>query len=349
MTRQIAASLCIALLVGLTSIVVAQPPAAKPDIKIGIIGLDTSHAIAFTKEFNSDQPAEELVGMRIVAAYPQGSPDIQSSVGRVPEYTKAVQELGVEIVDSIDSLVARVDAVLLETNDGRPHLEQAIPVLRAHKPVFVDKPIAGSLPDAIAIFMAAEKLGTPLFSSSSLRFVSGAQQARNGSVGDVRGCDAFSPCPLEPTHPDLYWYGIHGAETLFTVMGTGCQSVRRVTTPETDVVVGLWEGGRVGTLRGIRAPGQGGYGGTAFGTKGILNVGSYEGYRPLIIEIGKFFRSGKPPVARAETLEIYAFMSAADESKKLGGDSVTLESVMRTAQKEAAKRLAELGIQVAAE
>ncbi len=264
--------------------------------RIGIIGLDTSHAIAFTKEFNSETPTEELAGMRVVAAYPKGSPDIESSVSRVPGYTQQVREMGVEIVESIDQLLERVDGVLLETNDGRPHLEQALPVLRAHKPVFVDKPTAGSLADAVAIFLAAEKYQTPVFSSSSLRFVTGAQKARSGAVGDIMGCDAFSPCPLEPTHPDLYWYGIHGAETLFTVMQTGCETVRRVSTPQTDVVVGTWPHGRIGTLRGIRA-GKQGYGGRAFGTDGILDIGDYEGYLPLIIHIAEFFRTGQPPVS----------------------------------------------------
>ncbi len=315
--------------------------------RIGIIGLDTSHAIAFTKEFNREDPDEQLAGMRVVAAYPQGSRDIESSVSRVPEYTRQVQEMGVEIVDSIDQLLQRVDGVLLETNDGRPHLEQALPVLRAGKPVFVDKPTAGSLSDVVAIFLAAEKFGTPVFSSSSLRYVKGAQQARSGAIGDVMGCDAFSPAPLEPTHPDLYWYGIHGVETLFTVMQTGCESVRRVTTPESDLVVGLWPRGRIGTFRGLRA-GTHGYGGRAFGTKGILDVGSYEGYLPLIIEIARFFRSRQEPVARAETLEIYAFMTAADVSKQQDGAAVTLASVLNAARQEAVARLAELGVDVTA-
>ncbi len=307
----------------------------KPkELRAGIIGLDTSHATAFTQMLNDPKAAADIAGCRVVAAYPKGSPDIESSTSRVPGYTKQVQQLDVEIVDSIDALLTKVDVVFLETNDGRPHLEQVLPVLKAKKPVFVDKPIAGSLADAVAIFDAAKAHGTPLFSSSSLRYSEGAQAIRGGKVGDVLGCDAYSPCSLEATHPDFFWYGIHGVETLFTCMGTGCESVTRVATPGIDVAVGTWRGGRVGTFRGIRQ-GQSGYGGTAFGSKGIVQIGPYGGYRPLLVEIVKFFRTGVAPVSPEETLEIYAFMEAADESKRKGGVPITIESVLAKARERA--------------
>ncbi len=324
---------------------ITQPAAAAeeamPKFRAGIIGLDTSHAIAFTRLLNDPNVAPELAGCRIVAAYPKGSPDIESSVSRVPGYTEQIKELGVEIVPSIEALLERVDVVFLETNDGRPHLEQALPVLRAGKPMFIDKPIAGSLGDAIAIFEAAKRYNTPVFSSSSLRFSEGAQAIRNGAIGRVLGCEAHSPCSLEETHPDLFWYGIHGVETLFTCMGTGCLQVTRVHAQGQDVVVGLWEGGRIGSFRGIRE-GKTGYGGLAFGEKQIREIGPYGGYRPLVVEIVNFFRTGKAPVSEAETLEIYAFMQAADVSKRQGGVPVTLASVMEDAQKQAREALAKL-------
>lgn len=310
----------------------ASQGSAAAEIRVGIIGLDTSHAIAFTKILNAEDAPKELAGCRVVAAYPKGSPDIESSVSRVPKYTQDIQRLGVEIVPSIAALLERVDAVLLETNDGRPHLEQVRPVLRAGKPVFIDKPLAGSLADVVTILDEAEQAGVPIFSSSSLRYTPGAQAVRGGEIGQVVGCDAYSPCSLEPTHPDLYWYGIHGVETLFTVMGPGCESVVRASSEGTDMVVGTWRGGRIGTFRGIRE-GKGGYGGTAFGTEGIREIGPYAGYKPLVVEIVEFFRTGEPPVDIGETLEIYAFMEAADESKRRGGVPVTLKEVLQKAQK----------------
>lgn len=328
------------LLLGLAATPSPVAAATQEDetLRVGIIGLDTSHSIAFTREFNKSPAAEELQNCRVVAAYPHGSRDIESSVSRIPKYTEEIQQMGVEIVDSIDDLLERVDCVLLETNDGRPHLDQALQVFRAGKPVFVDKPIAASIEDTVAIFKAAEHYGVPVFSSSSLRYSEKTQAIRNGSLGRVLGCDAYSPCSLEETHPDLFWYGIHGVETLFTCMGPGCESVSRTSTPEFDVVVGRWDDGRIGTFRGIRA-GKTGYGGTAFGEKEIEPLGPYGGYKPLLVEIARFFRTGEAPVDAAETIEIYAFMQAADESKARGGKPVSVAEVLERAEARAAEIL----------
>jgi predicted dehydrogenase len=313
--------------------------AADEPIRVGIIGLDTSHALAFMKLFNNAEAADHVPGCRVVAAYPQGSRDIASSVSRVPEYTKVMQEAGVEIVDSIDELLTKVDAVLLESNDGRVHLEQAAPVLAAGKRVFIDKPLAGSLADAIAIFKLAEHHGTPVFTASGLRFGEATQAVRHGSLGKVLGASTYSPCSLEATHMDLAWYGIHGCEALFTLMGTGCQQVTRAHSDDFELVTGVWEGGRIGTFRGIRA-GKAGYGGTAFGEKGIAEAGGFDGYRPLVVAIADFFATGEPPVEPAETIELFAFMEAADESVRRGGSPVTIAEVMEKAQEEARRRVA---------
>jgi hypothetical protein len=315
---------------------------AEPQLKIGTIGLDTSHAIAFTKDLNSATPPPELAGCRVVAAYPKGSLDIESSTKRVPDYIEQVKKLDVEIVDSIDELLKRVDCVLLETNDGRPHLEQALPCFKAGKPTFIDKPIAGSLADAIAVFEAAKKYNCPTFSSSTLRYGKNTQAVRGGSLGMITRCETTSPVSIEKTHPDLFWYGIHGVEALFTVMGTGCETATRTLDANGKIqVVGDWVGGRTGTFREDR-----GYKGNAVGEKGESPVGELPSpsYRPLVVEIIKFFRTRRPAVAEAETLEIYAFMEAADESKRRGGEPVELEEMMAKARPLADKRLAELGV-----
>lgn len=307
--------------------------ASVKEARVGIIGLDTSHSIAFTKVLNDPDAGPDVAGYRVVAAYPKGSNDIESSVSRIPANTEEIKKFGVEIVSSIEELLEKVDVILLETNDGRLHLEQALPVLKAGKRMFIDKPIAASLTDAVAIFDAAEQYNVPIFSSSSLRYMESAQDIAKGKVvGKVLGAHAYSPAKLEKTHPDLFWYGIHGIEMLFTVMGTGCKSVTRSHTDGTDVVVGIWEDDRIGTFRGMRS-GEGGYGGTAFGEEGIAPIGPYEGYRTLLVQIVEFFRTGKAPVSPEETLEIFAFMEAADESKRQGGVPVSLENVLLKSKK----------------
>ena len=306
--------------------------ALLPGKRVGIIGLDTSHSTAFTEALNSATPDPSYNGYRIVAAYPQGSTEIPSSYERIPAYTEEVKKLGVEITRSIAELLTKVDVVLLETNDGRPHLEQALTVMKAGKPLFIDKPIAASLKEAIAVFDAARKYKVPVFSASSLRYMTGMQDIASGkTIGSVIGADAFSPSPLESHHPDFFWYGIHGIETLYTLMGKGCKEVVRIHTEDTDVVVGTWFDQRIGSFRGNRT-GKNEYGGTAFGEKGVARVGPYSGYDALLKVIVRFFSPGISPVSEEETLEIYAFMEAADESRRKGGGVVSLSSVMEKAK-----------------
>ncbi|MEA3462067.1 MAG: gfo/Idh/MocA family oxidoreductase, partial [Bacteroidota bacterium] len=221
--------------------------------------------------------------------------------------------------------------VLITCIDGNQHLEQAMPVFEAGLPVFIDKPFAASLSDAYAIAFAAKKYNVPLFSSSSLRYINGAEEIADGKIGSVIGAEAYSPAHIEEHHPDLFWYAVHGVETLFTIMGTGCLSVQRTFTADTDVVVGVWEDDRIGTFRGIRK-GKGGYGVTVFGEKGISVLNEYSGYEPLLHKVCEFYENGKAPIPIEETLEIFAFMQAAEESKERGGVSIDMESVIQKAK-----------------
>ena len=304
---------------------------AEEIIKIGIIGLDTSHSPAFAEFFNGGSTEPGLSGFKVVAAYPYGSKDIKSSFETIPEYTEKVKSLGVEVVDSIKALLKKVDSVLLETNDGRLHLEQAREVFKAGKPVFIDKPLTASLPDAVKIYNEAKEKNRPVFSASALRYLKNAQAVRyENKIGLVVGADAFSPASLEPNHPDLFWYGIHGVEILYTLLGTGCDTVTRFQTNDTEFVVGKWKDGRIGTFRGTRT-GTHDYGGIAFGTEANINLGPFDGYQALLVKVGEFFRTGISPVEAEETLEIYAFMEAADESKRRGGLPVSVDEVMRKA------------------
>jgi predicted dehydrogenase len=328
------------LLVALLVVVAMLPfeaQAAEKVFRLGMIGLDTSHVTAFTKLINNSQ-AEH--GCKVVVGYAGGSPDIPSSATRVEGYTKQLQEnYGVEIVDTIEELCRKVDGVLLESVDGRPHLKQARPVIKAGKPLFIDKPMAGNLADVLEIFRLAKENNVPCWSSSSLRYCPGIVEMKEKStVGKVLGCDVYSPCSLEEHHPDLYWYGVHGVEMLFAVMGPGCQKVTRTQTEGYEFVVGLWEGGRIGTYRGLRA-GKSGYGGTIFGDKGMAQIGKYGGYGPLVDEVIKFFKTGKIPVPAEETIEIFAFMSAADVSKERGGREVSVpDLIAKTSKGEKSRR-----------
>ena len=300
-------------------------------LRLGLIGLDTSHVIAFTSRFNEPDNPNHVPGGRVVAAFKGGSKDIESSHTRVEGYTKTlVEKYGVKIYDDIEQLCENVDAILLTSLDGRPHLSQVRPVIEAKIPVFVDKPVAGTLKDAVEIYRLAKEAKVPCFSSSSLRWYPGVVDVANADVGELKSVLSYGPAPSEPHHPDLFWYGIHPTEALFTVMGSGCKTVTRTSTDDTVVVTGIWKDGKVGTLHGL-ANSRFGYKVTAFGTKAIAEQNRGGDYTPMLREIIKFFKSGKPPVSPATTLEIYAFMEAADESKRRGGVPVKISEVLRRA------------------
>lgn len=299
------------------------------DLRLGIIGCDTSHVVAFTECLNNPQSKGHVAGGKVVAAYKGGCPDNPSSWSHIEGYSKTLREkYDVKFYDRIENLCENVDAVLLESVDGRPHLEQVKPVLKAHKPVFVDKPIAASLSDALEIFRLAKQEKVPLFSSSGLRFAAANQALRHGSLGRVTYAETYGPCEIEPHHPDLFWYGVHGVEALFTVMGTGCESVQRGTTTNGQIeVVGTWSGGRKGIFRQDNK----GFHGLARGEKGEAPAGTFDGYVPLVQAIMKFFQTGVAPVQPEETIEIIAFMEAADASKAAGGAPVKLQDLIRKA------------------
>ena len=311
-------------------------------IRVGLIGLDTSHAGAFTQLLNDPARPDHVPGARVVAAYKGGSPDIEASASRLEKFTADLRDTWrIELVATIDELVRRVDAVILLSVDGRVHLAQARPVIAARKPLFIDKPFTASVRDAVELAKLAREAGTPVFSSSSLRFTDEVQRIkRDPRVEEVLGAQTWGPAPVEPHHPDLFWYGIHAVEMLYTFMGPGCERVTRTHTAGADVVTGHWKDGRIGVVRGIRE-GASSYGQVVFGRKAIVSTPPADAaaapvkrssYHGLLIAIVEFFRTRTSPVPLEETLEIMAFMEAADLSKVRVGAAVELTEVLPPAE-----------------
>ncbi|HSW44258.1 MAG TPA: Gfo/Idh/MocA family oxidoreductase [Phycisphaerae bacterium] len=304
-------------------------------IRVGMIGADTSHCMAYTNFFHDPKSPDEMKGFRVVACYPSFSPDLKPSADRVEEYKKAlVEKHRIRLTDSIEEMLEQVDRVLLVSVDGRRHLKELIPVARAGKPCYVDKPFAASLKDALEMVKVIKDHKLPCFSSSSLRFDSTyinflaemskeKETAKNKAAG-VLGCDAYSPASLEPTNPGFFWYGIHGVEILYTLMGPGCVRVACSSTPDGDMAVGVWKDGRIGTFRGIRK-GPHHYGATALTAKGIKPLpASGDFYKRLCLAIAKFFRTKEAPVPIDETLELCAFIDGALRSSEKGGCDVEI-------------------------
>lgn len=327
------------ILIALALSWVVVPLITTPDLhgeplKCGIIGCDTSHVVAFTQLINDPQATDARAEVEVRYAYAGGSDDIASSYERVPKFTAQLKEMGIEFVDSIEELVEKSDAILLESVDGRKHLEQ-FRRAAVGKPVFIDKPIAASLADAMRIFRIAEETNTPCFSSSGLRFCEQVTDLRqdDDTLGELLGAATSSPYHIEPHHPDLFWYGIHGIEALYTLMGPGCVEVTRVESDVAGVVVGKWQDGRLGTFRGIKT-GHAEYTFVAYGRNSVAMREGFSGYGPLVNVICEFLLSKKPPVTQNETIEILAFMEAADQSKAAGGTPVSINTIIERAEEQ---------------
>jgi len=316
----------------------AISPATAQDtaktLRVGIIGLDTSHVPAFTKLFNQEGDDPDFAGIQVVVGYPGGT-DMPASKDRVEKFTDQVREMGLEIVQTIPELLAKVDAVLLESVDGRIHLQEAREVFKAGKPVFIDKPLSGNLAEGVAIIELAKQHNVPFFSSSSSRFGEDLRSLiGHEALGDLLGASTWGPCSYQSGTPDFYFYGIHGIEALFTLMGTGCETVVRSKGANHDIATGVWKDGRIGSYRGI-VKGKAEFGAVAYGSKAVLQAGKSGNYEPLCREIARFFKTGKVPVSPEETLEILTFMEAADESLRQGGKPVALAEVLAKAKAEA--------------
>jgi len=296
--------------------------AGAADFRLGIIGTDTSHVPVFTREFNDSTAPGFVPGFRVVAAWKGGSPDIPDSATRVDGFANELHDTyGVQLVSDIPTLCSMVDGVLLESGDGRRHLEQARQVIAAHKPLFIDKPLASTLADAREIARLAGEAGVPWFTSSSLRYA----DLSSMKSPDNSGVSVWGPGPLEEHHQlSLSWYGIHAIEMLYTIMGTGCATVTQASSRDSDVVVGVWKDGRIGVARLSRPYSD--YGVVAFrGRNVVVEHPVKVDYAALDAKIGEFFKTGIPPVPNLETLEIFAFLDAAQRSKDSGGKPADLQ------------------------
>ena len=304
----------------------SAPAWAGRELRAGIIGTDTSHVPQFVKIFTS-HPEWKI---KVVAAYKGGSPDLPLSANRVEKFAATIQQQGVELVDSIDALLAKVDVVLLTSVDGRPHLAQVTPVLKAGKRVFIDKPLAASLEDARRIAQLSKETGTPFFSASSVRYHAELARMRNNpSIGKEKRVQANYVLSKIEHHPDLYYYGIHGVEALYAVMGTGCERLTRRMEGDVDVTSCEWKDGRTGVYRGLLKADPKQPLVTVWGEKGTAETSGSGGSEALAQLIAEFFHTGRVPVEPAETLEVFEFMTAAQISKERGGAEVRLSELRK--------------------
>ncbi len=299
------------------------------DIRIGIVGADTSHVTAFTKLINDVSDPAHVPGGRVVACVPTQSPDWDKSYTRVEGFKKDLQDkYNVQLMDSIPEMLKQVDAVLLESVDGRRHLAELKEVVKAKVPVYIDKPFAASLKDAKAMVKLLQKKGIPAWSSSGLRFEVNLEKWLAEPHGKITGATTWGPAAIEAQQPGWYWYGIHAVEELYRIMGPGCKKVRCASSEQSDVATGEWADGRIGVVRGNRA-GEGEFGAVLHGDDSIVFIPRNKEvplYAALVRNIMQFFQTKQAPVPLEETLEIMAFIDAVNKSGATNGRPVELNT-----------------------
>lgn len=303
-------------------------------LRLGLVGLDSSHAGQFAQRLHDPRHPTHVPGARIVAAWPGGSADLPLSHERVAGFTATLRdEYGVAILPSIAEVCAVVDAVLILSVDGRAHLAQAGEVVAAGRPFFLDKPVAATLSDAVALCRLAAEAGVAMFSASATRFWPAVVALATAAGPAPRCVFSSGPAPTLAHHSDLFFYGIHAAEALFTVMGRGCRSVSCTPTADVWIVSGCWDEGRVATLHAMRSLplDSRDYAIARFDAgRAACHAGAGD-YGPLLAAIVDFVRKGRPPVSVRDTLEIYAFLEAAVQSGRDGGRAVALRDVLERA------------------
>jgi hypothetical protein len=296
------------------------------ELKVGMIGLDTSHCEAFLSVLNYPDGPHHVPGARVVGAYPGGSSLCAVSRDRVGKFTQAIRDKhNVGLYDSIEELGEQVDAFLLHSVDGRQHLEQFAILSRFGKPVFIDKPLACSHEDARRIAALAEESGTPWMSASSIRYAAGVSGLTKPE-DKVGSCEAFGTLPILGDYPTYFWYGIHGADLLLSYMGRGCRRVQALHQDQADLLVGTWDDGRIGTVRGMRFTAY------HFGCSVFTGSGTVHGLAAddppahflLVKQVVPFLQTGRSPIDPEETLEVMAFLEAAGQSFERGGESVEM-------------------------
>lgn len=336
----------------------ASPGRAAAPVRVGILGFDNYQAVEYVQFFNNPKAEGDLAGLRVVAAFPVTSADYPESTALTERWKKQMLSVNqnakdapppVKMVGSIDELLKSCDAVMIWSLDGRQHLQQATAVLKAGKRLFIGRPLASSPVEAVAIMKVALATKVPCWSSSQHRYSPGFIGMRNHpEVGKVLGCDVYGGYDVKAPEADRFTRSLHSVETLYTIMGPGCAKVSCTSTPTAESITAVWNDGRVATYRGIKQ-GAVKYSATVFGDKGVSTAGiyghgvpvkgvvptddKYMGYGGLAVELAKFLKGGPPPVTPAETLEIFALLQAADESRAQNGAVVPLKNLLETAGK----------------
>ncbi len=193
-------------------------------IKIGILGSDNSHALAFSKICNlcDENGNYEYDDIRVEAIY---------GFNDDPEHTAEVAREGKIpfIAKSYDEMFGRVDAVMVVYRDGKHHLDHILPFLEKGYPVWVDKPIVTTREDASKLCEAVKKYGSLITGGSTMKYNYETLTLKNkiatGQLGNVTGGFMNFPGDLNSEYSGLHFYGPHLCEMCLSVFGYDAKAV----------------------------------------------------------------------------------------------------------------------------
>jgi len=185
-------------------------------MRIGLVGVESSHAEDFLRHLNSQTRHHDIAVTTLWGGDPSRTAEL---LALVPD---------VVAVDSLDQLIADVDAVIVSDRHGDLHLPHALPAIAARRPVFINKPFTCTLEDAIALVDAADHARTPLLSASALRWQTETAMLRQ-SLASLPGPFAISGHGTwypESPYGGAIFYAIHTIELLQELLGTGWSNLR---------------------------------------------------------------------------------------------------------------------------
>jgi hypothetical protein len=287
-----------------------------PDmVRIGIIGTENSHAMAFTKLFN--QPGENGAcrhpGYRVTGVF---GPIVETA-------EKVVQEGGADYVaGDYTELLGKIDALMVTSRRGSVHHQYATPFIDAGIPVFVDKPFTVDPAQAEDICARAKKSGAPLWGGSTFKLVYDNLMMRHfvsgmRAKGTFRGA-AVNYCVMTDSEYDgFYFYAPHLTETALTAFGPDMRAVHAFGKDKNVTVLARYDDYDVslhytaGTWKMTFA---------LYGSEGniVRDIDSSMGYPLVVDDFVKMIETRTPPEDYKELVRPVYVMNAIMKSLETG-------------------------------
>jgi predicted dehydrogenase len=283
------------------------------DIRVALIGLDTSHTIEFANRMQGpDCPADQKVaGLRAVNCLRFETP-FQNEEG-LNNRQKQLEIWGIKVTTNFDEAVADCDALMIEINDPAFHWEYFTKCAALGKRMFLDKPLADTIQNGRKIYDLIQSRNLSVFSSSSLRFIPSFLEACRQMPAPIF-VHAYGPLGKAPAGSGVVWYGVHSFELLERAMGRGARSVTVKKDDAGVTCIVSYPDNR----RGIVELSEGAWvwgGELRMKDQSVPFVVNMDyAYRDLLREVETFFRTGVAPVVMADTLEVMALLDAARRS-----------------------------------